>query len=448
MINVAAIISIKNWPFTATFGFSSLFYYLLAAIFFFLPVSFIAAELATGWPEKGGIFVWVKEAFGQKLGFLAVWLLWIENVAWYPTILSFIAATIAYIFNPALAENKMYIFLLTIILFWASTFANFFGMKASGWVSSIGAICGTFVPAVLIISLGMAWYFGGNPSHISFTWDSLIPNLTSFDQMVFFTGILLSLAGMEMSAVHAKDVQSPQKNYPKAILLSASLILILSILGVLSIALVIPNKEINLVAGTIQAISLFLKNYNLEWSTPFIAALLAIGGIGSVATWIIGPTKGLLAAAEYGNLPKFFRKTNQKGAPIALLFVQGLIVTSLSFLFFFVPTISSGFWTLTALVAQLYLLMYLLMFAAAIKLRYSKPHVPREYKIPGGKFGIWMVSSLGILGSVFALIIGFLPPEHLGKQDTLFHVSFLMIGIVVACLLPFLFHVLKRKRLS
>src|SRR3989339_738315 len=100
MINLAAVGAVKNWPVTAEFGFSSLFYLLFASIVFLVPVSLIAAELATAWPQAGGIFIWVKEAFGHRTGFLAIWLLWLENVLWYPTILSFISVTSAYIFNP------------------------------------------------------------------------------------------------------------------------------------------------------------------------------------------------------------------------------------------------------------------------------------------------------------------------------------------------------------
>ena len=46
MINVAAVGSVKNWPLTAEYGFSSLFYLLLAGVIFLIPVSFIAAESA------------------------------------------------------------------------------------------------------------------------------------------------------------------------------------------------------------------------------------------------------------------------------------------------------------------------------------------------------------------------------------------------------------------
>jgi len=436
MINVAAIGSVKNWPVTAEYGFASIFYFLLAAIAFFLPISLVSAELATGWPKSGGVFAWVKEAFGHRTGFLAIWLLWIENAFWYPTILSFIAATIAYIFNPSLANNTLYTLSIILISFWTATIANLCGMKVSSLISTLGVIFGTFIPGGLIILLGLIWFFTGHPTQITFSWNSFIPNMGSVDQIVFFTGVLLSLCGMEMSAIHAREVRQPQKDYPKAIFLSAVLIIGLSILGVLSIASVIPQKQISLVAGSMQAFSYFVNAYGLQWTTPLIAVLIAAGAFGSLSTWVIGPTKGLLAAARSGDLPPYFRHINKRGMPVRLLIVQALFVSLLSLIFVFMPTVSSAFWILSAIVAQLYLLMYILLFAAAIKLRYKQPRVERPYKIPGGKLGIWIVSGIGILSSVFAWTIGFFPPTQIETGNVIFYISFLALGMILACLAP------------
>lgn len=436
MINVAAIGSVKNWPFVAEYGFSSLFYFILAALVFFFPISLVSAELATGWPQKGGVYLWGKEAFGPKWGFFAVWLQWIENVVWYPTVLSFTAATIAYIFDPTLSNSIMYTIGIVLLLFWGATLANLFGMDISGKISDLGAISGTIIPGFIIIILGAIWLFEGSPLQIDLTLDAFIPNFT-FTSMAFFTGVLLSFAGMEMSAVHALDVKKPQKDYPRAIFLSGGLILFLSVLGVLSIAIVVPQESISLTAGTMQAFSVFLKRYSLGWFIPIIAAFMSVGLFGSVSTWIIGPTKGLLAAGEEGHLPPIFQKTNKHGAPVALMLGQGILVTILSLMFLLMPTVSSGFWILTVLVAQLYLVMYILVFVAAIKLRYSQSKTKRPYRVPGGIIGMWIVGILGIIGSIFALFIGFFPPEQIDTGSSTFYTTFLLIGTGIGCIAPF-----------
>lgn len=436
MINVAAVSSVRNWPTIAEYGFASLFFFALAAILFFIPVSMVSAELATGWPKTGGVFAWVKEAFGHRTGFLAVWLLWAENVIYYPALLSFISGTIAYIINPTLASNPFYTLALVIGIFWATTFANLLGMKASGWISTFGVIGGTIIPGGLIILLGILWVFSGNPTQISFTFDSFIPDMSSPSQLVFFSGVLLALGGLEMSAVHAREVQNPQKNYPRAILLSALLIFGLYVLGVLAIAVVIPENQISLVAGSLQAFSVFVSAYNLNWLTPLIAILLSLGAFGTLSTWIAGPSKGLLGAAQSGDLPPFFRRLNRYGMPVALLITQAIIVTLFSLIFLIMPTVSSAYWILNAMIAQLYLVMYVLMFAAAIKLRYKCPEVERAYKIPGGIVGMWCVAGLGLIGSIATFFIGFFPPAQIPTGNTIFYVTFLALSVILACLAP------------
>lgn len=445
MINVAAIGSVKNWPVTAEYGFSSIFYLLLAALIFFIPVSLVSAELATGWPKLGGVFVWIKEAFGHRTGFLAIWLLWLENVLWYPTVLSFLAATISYIFDPALANNTSYMLVMILIIFWGSTMLNMTGMRTSSWISTFGVIFGTFIAGFIIIALGALWYMSDKPLQITFSWKAALPNLSSVDQLVFFTGVILTLCGMEMSAIHAKDVINPQKNYPKAILLSVLIIIGMSIFGVLSVAIVIPQSQINLASGSLQAFSYFVDAYNLHWLTPTMAGLIAVGALGSISTWTVGPSKGLLAAASSGDLPPSFRKVNAHGMPVNLLIIQAAIVSAISLLFLLMPSVSSAYWIISVITTQLYLIMYILMFAAAIKLRYKKPDVERSYKIPGGTMGMWVVASLGILASLFAFIIGFFPPAQIPTGNVFFYVGFLLLGVIVSCLCPYLILLMKKE---
>lgn len=444
MINVAAICSIKNWPITAEYGFASLFYFIISIALFFIPVSLVSAELSTGWPERGGVYAWVKAAMGHRLGFLAAWLLWIENVVWYPTILSFIAGTIAFIFNPSLANNTFYLFCMILGTFWLATFVNLMGMKMSGWISSIAVIIGTVIPGVLIIVLGVLWMMSGKPLHIGFTWDAFIPDLSSPQQLALLTGVLLGFAGMEMSAVHARDVKNPQRDYPRAIFFSALIIVGLSLLGTLAIAIVIPQSEINLVSGGIEAISTFLKAYNLGWIVPIIAFMVAFGAMGGVSTWAAGPSKGLLAAAQDGDFPPILHKVNKNDMPVAMLIFQGIIVTIISVVFLFMPNVNSSFWILLVLASQLYLVMYLMMFAAGIILRYKKPNVPRAYKIPGGNLGMWIVSGLGMIGSIFAIVIGFFPPDQVETGNLLFFELFLFGGMIIFCAMPFIILLFKK----
>lgn len=438
MINLAAIVSIKNMPFIAEYGLSSVFLLLAAAFIFFIPVALVSAELASTYPESGGVMVWAKRAFGPKAGFLAIWLLWIENVLWYPTILSFIATALFYFINPDLTSNRLFISGFILVSFWLLTFLNLKGMELSSWISTLGFTLGTFIPTLFIVGLASAWYFSGHPIEFSFTMREFIPSFTSAGDMVFFVGILLSLCGMEMSAVHVKDVANPQKNYPRAVLLSTFCVIVLTTLCVLSIAAILPKDQMNIVSGTLQAFSIFFAKFNLTGLLPVISILLAIGAIAAVSTWIAGPCRGLLSAADSGDLPKTFTKLNRFGMPKNLLVAQACIVSIISVLFVLLPTVSSAFWIVTAIVAQLYLIMYLIVFASALVLRYKDPDIKRPFKVPFGMVGIWIISMLGIFASIFAIVVGFFPPTQLGNFTPVTYMMCMIFGIIVLCLLPYM----------
>lgn len=437
MITVGSVDSIRNLPATALFGSQLVTFFILGALFFLIPTALVSAELASGWAKQGGVYVWVKEAFGKKTGFLAIWLQWIENVIWYPTILSFVAGTIGYLINPQLTNNPYFLWLIIVSAFWGTTFINLRGMHSSARFSSICAISGLLLPMALIIGLGAAWVVGGNPVQIGLTPQSILPHWGDSTLWVSLTAIILSFCGIEIATVHANDVDNPQRAFPRALVYSVGIILGTLILGSLAIAVVLPHAEINLVAGIMQAFDAFFGRYHLFWLMPVIAVMLVLGGLGGVSNWIIAPTKGLLVAAQEGNLPKVFERTNTQDAPVFLLILQAIIVTLLSALFLFMPSVNGSYWLLTALAAQLYMLMYLLMFAAAIKLRFSAADHPRPFKIPGGKAGLIAVSGTGILGATATLFVSFIPPEGINVGSMAQYEITLVAGLVIMCLPPF-----------
>ena len=342
MINVIAVDSLRNLSIGAEYEVSLIFFYLVALIGFFIPVVIVAAELASGWPKIGGLYVWIREAFGERWGLAVIWLQWIYNVVWFPTILAFIAATLAFLINPELANHKAYMFVTVLSIFWGATLINCFGMKISGVVSTFGAIVGTLLPMFVIIVLGGIWLTTNHATAVSFSWDNLLPKLNDANDLAFFVAMLFGLLGMEMSAVHAEDVKNPRKNYPRALLISSIIIFFTLVGASLAITLVIPHDKLSLVTGLSDAFHVFFTQFGLAWMEPLITIAIIIGAICSVSAWIIGPAKGLLAAAEDGSLPKVFRYTTSKGAPVYLLLMQGILFTILSSIILLMPNIDSS----------------------------------------------------------------------------------------------------------
>lgn len=432
--------SLRNLPLVAEYGLSIVFYFFVVALLFLVPCALVSAELATGWPKSGGIYIWIREALGDRWGFLAIWMQWVHNVAWYPVILSFVSTTFAYVANPALAQNKVYVLSVILGSFWGMTLLNYLGIRTSSLFSTLGVILGTIGPGIFIIGLGLSWLMGNNPAQIQFTAEALLPDLSKIGNLVFLAGLFLAFAGLEVTAAFAGEVENPKKNYPRAIVLSAIITFALFLFGSLSIALVIPKTDISLVAGLMDAFKVFFEAYQLAWILPIIGVLLIIGAIAEVNSWIVGPVKGLYTTSIHGNLPPFFQKQNKHGTPTHLLLFQAIIVTISSLVFLFMPNLSSSYWILSALSAQSYLVMYILMFIAAIRLRYSHPHVPRVYEVPYKTRGMWLFSSIGIIASLFAVFLGFVPPTQLHVGSLVFYESFLILGLLIMIAIPLIIY--------
>lgn len=435
MINVAAICNIKNFPLLSEYGLATIFFLILASVCFFFPVSIVSAELATGWPDRG-VYSWVKEGMNPCMGFLAIWLQWIENVIWYPTILSFIAATFAYIFMPELASNKIYILTVILSTFWLATFVNFLGMRVAGWISTISAVFGTILPIALILLLCAIWLIRGFPSQIEFNFRSFIPSLSSANDLALLSGFLFSLTGLEMSAVHAKDVEHPKKDYPKAIFLSAILIVTLSTLGAEAVAIIVPKDKLELTSGGMEAFTSLFESFGMSWAVPVIAAVMTLGAMGMMNTWIVGPSRGLHATALHGDFPPLLQKVNKNGMPISILILQAIIVSIISFVFLYMPSVSTSYWILLAMANELYMIMYILLFISAIRLRYTKPDVERSYRVPGGLLGMWFISLIGTASALFSMIIALLPPTQLQTGNMLLYETILIGGSVIFCIIP------------
>jgi putative glutamate/gamma-aminobutyrate antiporter len=446
MLNVAAVMSLRGLPLLADTGMQMLFYLFFAAFLFLIPSALVSAELATGWPKDGGVYRWVKEAFGARFGFLAIWLQWIQNVVWFPIVLAFAAVTIAFALKrPELADNNLYIVLVIVGIYWLATFINFFGIKVAGSITMAGVILGTILPGIFIIALGTLWIIDGNK--IAFLQEniSFFPNLSDFSNVAFLSGVILLFAGIEIGAVHVRELNKPLRDYPRAIFLATIIILIVFVLGALSIATVLPSNEISLTAGIMFAFDKMLQLYHLQFLLPIIGILITFGAVGGVMAWIAGPSKGLLATAESGEIPPFLAHTNKYGVQVNILILQGIIVTLLASLYLIMDNVDTAFFLLSAMTINLYLVMYMLLFAAGISLRYTKPNVSRSYKIPGGKnWGMLLIAGIGFVAVMFSFCISFIPPTQLQVGTPALYSSLVVLGLITFTGTAFIIHAFKK----
>lgn len=450
IMNVTAVVSLRGLPAEAEYGISSAFYYLFAAIVFLIPTSLVAAELAAMFQDKqGGVFRWVGEAFGKRTGFLAIWLQWVESTIWYPTVLTFGAVSLAFIgmdstADMSLASNKFYTLAVVLIIYWAATFIS---LKGMGWVSKVakvGGLIGTIIPAGLLVLLGIIYLATGGKSQMDFG-GSFFPDITKLDNLVLASGIFLFYAGMEMTGIHVKDMENPSKNYPKAVFLGALITVLIFVLGTFALGIIIPQKDINLTQSLLVGFDNYFKYIKMSWLSPIIAIALAFGVLAGVLTWVSGPSKGIFAVGKAGYLPPFMQKSNNIGVQKNILLIQGGIVTLLSLLFVIMPSVQSFYQILSQLTVLLYLIMYLLMFAAAIYLRYNMKNTERPFRL--GKSGngmMWIISGVGFLGSLLAFVLSFIPPAQIAVGSSTVWYAVLFIGCIIVVGVPFVIYAMRK----
>ena len=449
IMNITAVVSLRGLPAEAIYGLSSAFYYLFAAVVFLIPTAMVAAELAAMFANKqGGVFRWVGEAFGPRTGFLAIWLQWIESTIWYPTVLTFGAVSLAFIglndtADAALASNKVFTLVTVLAIYWIATFIAMKGLSWVGKISKWGGTIGTIVPAGLLIILAIIYVATGGHNNMDMS-QGFFPDLTKLDNIVLASSIFLFYAGMEMMGVHVMDVNNPSKNYPKAIIIGSLATVAIFILGTFALGLVIPAKDINLTQSLLIGFDNYFKYFHASWAGPIIAIALMFGVLASVLTWVAGPSKGIFTVGKAGYLPPFFQKTNSHGVQRNILLVQGGIVTVLSLLFVVMPSVQSFYQILSQLTILLYLIMYMLMFAAGIALRYKMKDADRPFRLGKGNALMWIIGTVGFAGSLLAFILSFIPPGQIQTGSNAVWYSVLIIGCVVMVVIPYIIYAMRK----
>ncbi len=446
MITSAFTVSIRNLPTIAEMGLKMIFFGVLAGLTFYIPSALVSAELATAWPKQGGVYVWVKQAFGNRWGFVTSWLQWIYVTFSMIAILYFISASLAFVFAPSISDNKIFLISTSLIILWTFTFLNMKGLKISGEISTIGFLSGVLFPGLLIIILGIIYPLMGNPIQLDLSWtkENLLPNFSDVTTMVLLVGFMRAFCGIEASAVHANQVNNPQRNYPIAIFIVVMIGLMINIIGSLAVAIVVPQSEISLVSGIMAAFTVFFKKFSLSWLVPFMGLLVAMGQMGGAATWLIGPIKGIYVSAKNGNLPPFFQKVNSKGIPTNLLIVQACWISLICIGVLSMKTVNIAFWFSVAISMMVYVTVYFLMFLSAIRLRYKEPNTPRKYRIPFGNAGMWIIAGIGMLMNICSFTIALFPPAQLPAEHKHLYTIVIVSITAVMFIAPFIIYACRK----
>lgn len=454
LMNVTIIAGIGNDVQQAFYGLSSVTYFAIGAICFFIPTALVAAELASGWSNRGGIFRWVGEGLGKGWALTCLLILWFQTMINFGMGMPSYAATIMFytpMYDKAVQfaqhpQHEVLIMTGFIILYWVLTFVATKGVKAFANVAKYGVLIGTFIPLALMIILTIVWLCEGHQPAIPMTPKGLIPKWNGMSTLALAAGVFFSYTGIDMNAAHIKQLKHPEKDFTKAMFISMILVFLIFVVGTVIIAMVVPENQINV----IYTLNTVFRTLGATIGIPWLYMVLVWAGLcnvlASVITNMAGPSFMLGQAGGSGFLPHWFQEKNKHEMPAHLMYTQIAGMTIIAYLVKLLPNVEGFVIMLTQTITVLYLFYYILMFTTFLKLRYDQPNRPRAFKVPGGKFGAWFVAGLGLLSSIFGIILAIYPPAQVKAEvgSPVVYISVILILVAVILGICFIMYQLSK----
>ncbi|WP_028403007.1 amino acid permease [Ectobacillus panaciterrae] len=395
LISINSILGLRNIAYASTIGPSAIFFWVLAALLYFVPISLIVAELSTTYPNQGGMGIWIKRAFGEKASFICSWFFWIANFTYYPSLLLTTTVALSYgIKQPQLTDHPMETAFLSCVFFWIVTLLTLRGTTMSERLSSIGAPLGVLVPAVLIFGFGFYSMFSGHQSATAFTGKSVLPNHISFDTIMFLSTLMFAFSGGEMLGTIAENVKNPQKTFPKAIFMTSIVVAFVYIAATVSFQFVLKISP----DQTATALYMFADKINAQFDLSFslsqiLGICFVLAFVGSLSFLILNPAV-MISESGKDILPKKLLKKNKDGMPANLVIGQAVVVSLILLFSAFVPNVSSALNMLILMSTLAFFIPYVFLISAYIKLRMSDKEIIRPFQIQRN----WLAYTTAIVG--------------------------------------------------
>lgn len=375
MFNVVAIVGLRWTAKAAHIGPSAILLWLGAMAFFFIPSALTVAELSRKIPAEGGIYVWTKEALGEFHGFICGFFYWVNNLIYFPNLLMFVAGVALYIFGPSLVkgyqDNSIYTAAVTLSVLALVVIMNIFGMKTAKWLQNLGSL-GSWVPAGVLIVMGVIAYVKFGPAN-TFTAATLKPKF-DLGILSLFSTLCFAFAGMELQSCLSGEVKNPEKNIPKAILLSGAAIALIYILCTSSLLVALPADKINIISGVPQVVMDVAGKINLLWLAPIVALFMTLGGLGGCGAWLAGTARIPYVIGIDKYLPEWLGHIHPKyKTPVNALVLMGVVSALFSLMAAIGSSVRETYDVLVDATTVLYLIPYLYLFISFIILKNKKP---------------------------------------------------------------------------
>lgn len=402
LFTVSAILLLDTLAAGATIGPAAVFWWLFLGLFFFVPYALICAELGTTYPEQGGLYAWIRDAYGRRWASRATWAYWVNTAVWNPAIYILFAGVFAQIFFPGLSLWTQ--IAIGIALSWITVLLNAITLDIGKWIPNVSALFKIVIIGAIIVGAFFHYREFGMANPL--TLETMTPAID--ESLAYFSVIIYGMLGFELVSAGSGEMKDPARDVPVSILLSGAIIIVLYLLATLAILAAIPVEDVNLVEGLMDTLYLL---FGATAAGQTFALVLGIGALytffANGVTWSLGCNRAIAEASLEGEFPAVLGREHRRyGTPVGAAVIMGIGSTVLLLLYgVLAGTNEELFWTLFAFSAVIFLMPYLLLVFAFLKLRRSDSDRPRPFRVPGGD-GVAMLMAT-VCGGLLAMALVF-----------------------------------------
>jgi len=412
LLYAIAIVSLQWLSTAAQMGPASLLLWLLALVVFFVPSGLCVMELSSRHDGEGGLYLWVKHAFGDVHGFVAGWCYVVSNIVFFPTLLLFIVGTAGQVSAPVfpgLKDSASFNVVLSLVVLWLVVGVNIVGLKNAKRVTNACALLMGVVLVVLVaVALGSAWRHGSASEFAG----HLLPTTTDPALVKSFATMMFALVGLELAPLMGSEIREPRRAIPRAIVVAGALIAAFYLLGTTALLMALPKDRIGSISGIADAIIAITGRLGIPVVGPLVALLMAIASIGVLAAWVAGTARLPYVVGIDRHLPAALGRLNLRWrTPHVALLTSGGITTLLMLLALAGSTVGDAYQMLVDMTVVLTFIPIAYMFAALPVLRVKGgDHGAGALRVPGGRLGVAAVSALGLASTLVAMGCALVPP--------------------------------------
>ena len=409
LFTVSAIVLLDTLAASASIGVSSITWWFLLGILFFIPYGLISAELGTTYPEQGGIYAWVRDAFGPRWGTRVTWLYWLNTTIWNASIFVLFAGVFAQMFFPDLSLGAK--LAIAIGVNWLVVLVTTFSLSVGKWIPNVGATI-KMIAFGALIAAGVTFAFRSDTQFANdFSLWSFVPEWGASTQ--YISTIIYGMLGFELMCSASAEMKDPVRDVPRAILLSGIIIFLAYVLGTFAILAAIPVGDIDLVEGLVDTLrELFGTSALGVGAAAVLGVMVMLTFLSNGVTWAIGCCRASAEAAIDGELPRFLAKEHATyGTPVGSAIAMGVMTTLVLVAYGLLASSNEDlFWSLFAASAVLFILPYIGVVAAFRYARINDAERTRPFRVPGGPVvaNVVTVVCIGLL-MMTALLFMYVP---------------------------------------